>query len=115
MLKQPEPTLHKTTRTEITSLFGDAKPVLEETLKAISPFGGPAGFISFLGQIRIAREVQKHLPFAEPTSNNAIPLAHALNALLMGGRGRRAALHPRRMVARRSRLARPAGPGTFSP
>ena len=25
MLKQPDPTLHKTTRTEITVLFGDAK------------------------------------------------------------------------------------------
>ena len=39
MLKQPAPTLHKTTRTEITSLFGDAKLVLDETPKAISPFG----------------------------------------------------------------------------
>ena len=38
MLKQPDPTLHKTTRTEITSLFGDAKRVLDETPKAISPF-----------------------------------------------------------------------------
>jgi len=72
MLKQPEPTLHKTTRAEITSLFGDAKLVFDETPKAISPFGGLASFISFLGQIGFAREVQPHLPFAEPTSNNAI-------------------------------------------
>jgi hypothetical protein len=49
MLKQPDPTLHKTTRTEITSRFGDAKRVLEETPKSISPFGGLASFISFLG------------------------------------------------------------------
>ena len=83
MLKQPEPTLHKTTRTEITSLFGDAKLVLDETPKAISPFGGLASFISFLGQIGFARQVQQHLPFAEPTSNNAIPLAHCLTAFLM--------------------------------
>jgi hypothetical protein len=46
MLKQPAPTLHKKTRTEITSLFGDAKLVLEETPKAISLFGGLASFIS---------------------------------------------------------------------
>jgi len=46
MLKQPDPTLHKTTRTEITSLFADAKLVLDETPKAISPFGGLASFIS---------------------------------------------------------------------
>jgi hypothetical protein len=83
MLKQPEPTLHKTTRTEITSLFGEAKLLLDETPKAISPFGGLASFISFLGQIGFARQVQQHLPFAEPTSNNAIPLAHALVAFLM--------------------------------
>jgi hypothetical protein len=83
MLKQPEPTLHKTTRTEISSLFGEAKLVLDETPKAISPFGGLASFISFLGQIGFARQVQQHLPFAEPTSNNAIPLAHALTAFLM--------------------------------
>ena len=83
MLKQPGPTPHKTTRTEITSLFGEAKLVLEETPKAISPFGGLASFISFLGQIGFAREVQQRLPFAEPTSNNAIPLAHALTAFLM--------------------------------
>jgi hypothetical protein len=83
MLKQPAPTLHKTTRTEITSLFGEAKLVLEETPKAISPFGGLVSFISFLGQIGFARQVQQHLPFAEPTSNNAIPLAHSLTAFLM--------------------------------
>ena len=83
MLKQPAPTLHKTTRTEITPLFGEAKLVLDETPKAISPFGGLASFISFLAQIGFAREVQQHLPFAEPASNNAIPLAHSLTAFLM--------------------------------
>ena len=83
MLKQPAPTLHKTTRPEITSLFGETKLVLDETPKAISPFGGLASFISFLGQIGFARQVQQHLPFAAPTSNNAIPLAHSLTAFLM--------------------------------
>ena len=83
MLKQPEPTLHKTTRTEFTALFGEAKLFLAETPKAISPFGGLASFISFLGQIGFARAVQQHPPFAEPTSNNAIPLAHALTAFLI--------------------------------
>jgi hypothetical protein len=83
MLKQPCPTLHKTTRAEITSLFGETKLVLDETPKAISPFGGLASFISFLGQIGLARQVQQPLPFAEPTSNNALPLAHSLTAFLM--------------------------------
>ena len=83
MLKQPDPTLHKTARTEITSLFGETKRVLGETPKAISPFGGLASFISFLGRIGLARQVQQHLPFAEPISNNAIPLAHWPTAFLM--------------------------------
>jgi hypothetical protein len=83
MLKTTAPALHKTTRIEITPLFGSAKLVLDETPKAISPFGGLASFISFLGQIGFAAPVQKHLPFAEPTSNNAIPLAHCLTAFLM--------------------------------
>jgi hypothetical protein len=83
MLKQPDPTLHKTTRSEITSLFGDTKLILDETPKAISPFGGLASFISFLGQIGFARQVQEHLPFAQPISNNAIPLAHSLTAFMM--------------------------------
>ncbi len=83
MLKQSSPTLHKTTRTEITSLFGEAKLVLDETPKSISPFGGLASFISFLNQIGFAQQVQEHLPFAEGTSNNVIPLAHSLTAFLM--------------------------------
>lgn len=83
MFKQHSPALHKTTRTEITSLFGDAKLFLDETPKAISPFGGLASFISFLGQIGFAPEVQRQMPFPEPASNNAIPLAHCLTAFLM--------------------------------
>ena len=114
MLKQPGPTLHKTTRTEITSLFGEAKLVLDEKPKAISPFGGLASFISFLGQIGFARQVQGHLPFAEPASNNAIPLAHALTAFLMSVVVGGAPFRALRVVAGRSRLARHAGVGALS-
>lgn len=42
MLKQAKPTLYQTTRPAITPLFGDAMLVLDETPKAISPFGGLA-------------------------------------------------------------------------
>ena len=83
MLETPEPTPHKTSRTEITSLFGETKLVLDETPKAISPFGGLASFIAFLGRIGFAKEVPRHLPFADTTSNNAIPLADSLTAFLM--------------------------------
>ena len=47
------------------------------------PFGGLASFISFLGTIGWAGQGQQPLPLAEPTSNKAIPLAHALTAFLM--------------------------------
>jgi hypothetical protein len=86
MLKSTTPTPHKTTRTEFTSLFGQTKLTLDETPKAISPFGGLASFTSFLGQIGFAQEVQRHLPFAEPTSHNAIPLAVVAGGA--AGRGR---------------------------
>ena len=113
MLKQPGPTLHQTTRTEITPRFGPAKLVLDETPKAITPFGGRASCISFLGQSGFAGEVQRRLPFAAPTSNNAIPLAQALTAFLLSvvvG----APLRPLSMAARRSRPAHDVGAGAFS-
>ena len=83
MVKQPGLTPHKTTRTEIISLFGESKLVLDETPKAVSPFGGLASFISFLGSIGFAPAGQRRLPFPEPTSHNALPLAHCLTAFLM--------------------------------
>ena len=42
-----------------------------------------ASCIAFLGALGFARQVQRHLPLAEPTSTNALPLAHALTAFLM--------------------------------
>lgn len=74
---------HKTTRPEITPLFGSAKILLDETPKAITPFGGLASFIAFLQQIGFARAVEQALPFAAPTSPNAIPLAHTFTAFVM--------------------------------
>ena len=52
MPETPDPTPHKNPRTEITSLFGENKLVLDATPKAISPFGGLASFIAFLGACR---------------------------------------------------------------
>src|SRR5215469_4956511 len=83
MQNNPAPDLHKTTRSEVTSLFGQTKLDLDETPKAITPFGGLASFITFLAQIGYVQTVQGHLPFAEPTSPNAIPLAHTLTAFIV--------------------------------
>lgn len=83
MQSNPASEPHKTTRTEFSSLFGHAKLVLDETTKAVTPFGGLASFVTFLGQIGYVQEVQQRLPFATPTSNNAIPLAHTLTAFVV--------------------------------
>ena len=74
---------NKTTRPEFTPLFGSAKIVLDETPKAVTPFGGLTSFIAFLEQIGFAREIQRALPFPAPTSPNAIPLAHTLTAFMI--------------------------------
>ncbi len=83
MLKEPTTTPHQTPRPEISPLFGNAKVLLDETPKAVSPFGGLSSFLVFLQQRGFAEAVQKHLPFAEPASNNAIPLAQVLTAFVM--------------------------------
>jgi hypothetical protein len=83
MQSNPASEPHKTTRREFSSLFGQAKLVLDETTKAVTPFGGLASFVTFLGQIGYVQEVEQRLPFAAPTSNNAIPLAHTLTAFIM--------------------------------
>lgn len=83
MQKHPTADAHQTTPTELSPLFGGAKLVLEETPKAITPFGGLASFIEFLGRIGFTQQVQSALPFAAPTSNNAIPLVHTFTAFMV--------------------------------
>lgn len=82
MTKEPIADPHQTTPTQISPLFGGAKLVLQETPKPITPFGGLASLISFLGQIGYVQQVQEALPFPAPNSNNAIPPAHTLTAFL---------------------------------
>lgn len=83
MQKHPTAAAHQTTPTEISPLLGGAKLVLGETPKAITPFGGLASFIEFLGRIEYPQQVQAALPFAAPTSNNAIPLGHTFTAFMV--------------------------------
>jgi hypothetical protein len=80
---KPKADPHQTTPTQITPLFGGAKLVLEETPKAITPFGGLASFIVFLERIGYVKQVEAALPFAASTSNNAIPRTHTFTAFLV--------------------------------
>lgn len=74
---------HQTTPTQISPLFGGAKLVLDETPKAVTPFGGLASLIEFLGRLGYVEQIQRALPFAVSSSNNAIPLAHTLTAFMV--------------------------------
>jgi hypothetical protein len=82
MQNNPTADPHQTTPTQISPLFGGAKLVLDETPKAITPFGGLASFIAFLGQINYVEQLEAALPFPAPSSNNAIPLTHTFTAFL---------------------------------
>ena len=59
MKKNPTADPHQTTPTQISPLFGGAKLILEETPKAITPFGGLASFIEFLDAVRTFNETIK--------------------------------------------------------
>jgi len=62
---------NKTTLATFPPLFGGAKILLDETPKAVTPFGGLTSFVAFLQQIGWAAQVQQALPFPAPTSPNA--------------------------------------------
>jgi hypothetical protein len=83
MQNNPTALPHQTTPTEINALFNGAKIVLDETAKAVTPFGGLASLIAFLGQIGFAEQIQAALPFPPPKSDNAIPLAHTFTAFVV--------------------------------
>lgn len=70
-------------QTFLPPLFHQAKVKLTQTPRPVTPFGGLASFIAFLGQIGYAQELDRLLPW-QLTSPNAIPLGHTLTAFLIG-------------------------------
>jgi hypothetical protein len=69
--------------TLLTPLFGSSKVKLTSTPRAVTPFGGLASFLAFLGQIGYPQKIQAHLPW-QLTSPNAIPLEHTLTSFILG-------------------------------
>jgi hypothetical protein len=61
MTNNPIPDGNKTTSIEITPLFGGAKIVLEQTPKAITPFGGLVSLIAFFNQIGLGAQLHTNL------------------------------------------------------
>ena len=56
--------------------------VVDETAKAVTPFGGLCSFIVYLQQIDFGARVAQAMPFPALTSPNGIPLEHTLTAFL---------------------------------
>src|SRR5437868_5010446 len=58
---------------EITALLSDERLILRETQRAVTPFGGIAVFILFLGKIGFVEAVRKHMPIVWKSPNHIDP------------------------------------------
>ena len=74
---------------EIKALFSDERLILRETQRAVTPFGGLAVFISFLGKIGLVEAVRQHMPVHWRSPNHIDPTATFttfLMSVLVGAR-----------------------------
>jgi hypothetical protein len=58
---------------EITALLSDERLILRETQRAVTPFGGMAVFISFLGKIGFVEAIRRHMPICWRSPNHIDP------------------------------------------
>src|SRR6266851_9646343 len=58
---------------EITALLSDERLILRETQRAVTPFGGIAVFIFFLGKIGFVEAVRRHMPVRWRSPNHIDP------------------------------------------
>jgi hypothetical protein len=58
---------------EIIALLSDERLILRETQRAVTPFGGIAVFISFLGAIGFVKAVREHMPIRWRSPNHIDP------------------------------------------
>src|SRR5262245_34594822 len=74
---------------EIIALLSDERLILRETKRAVTPFGGIAVFISFLGKIGLVEAVRQHMPIRWGSPNQIDPtftFTAFLVAVLVGAR-----------------------------
>jgi hypothetical protein len=57
---------------EITALLSDER-LIRETKRAVTPFGGIAVFISFLGKIGLVEAIRQHMPICWKSPNHIEP------------------------------------------
>src|SRR5262245_43644900 len=68
---------------EITALLSDERLIRRETQRTVTPFGGIAVFISFLGKIGFVEAIRQHMPIRW-RSPNPIDPGITFTALLVG-------------------------------
>jgi len=74
---------------EIIALLSDERLILRETQRAVTPFGGIAVFISFLGKIGFVEAIRQHMPIRWRSPNPIDPcftFTAFLVAVLVGAR-----------------------------
>ena len=67
---------------EIRALLSDERLILRETQRAVTPFGGVAVFLSYLGRIGLVEAVRQHMPVHWKSPNHIDPTA-TFTAFLM--------------------------------
>ena len=63
----------KPVQREITALLSDEQLILRETQRAVTPFGGVAVIISFLGKIGLVGALRQHMPIRWKSPNQIDP------------------------------------------
>jgi hypothetical protein len=58
---------------EITALLSEERLILRETRRAVTPFGGVAVFVSFLGKIGFVEALRQHMPIRWKSPNHIDP------------------------------------------
>jgi hypothetical protein len=74
---------------EISALLSDERLILRETKRAVTPFGGIAVFILFLGKIGFVKAVREHMPVCWRSPNHfdpTITFTAFLVSVLVGAR-----------------------------
>ena len=64
---------HKPVPREAAALLSDERMILRQRQRAVTPFGGSAVFLSFLGKIGFAETVRKHMPICWKSPNHIDP------------------------------------------
>jgi len=58
---------------EIAALLSGKRVILRETKRAVTPYGGAAVFIAFLGTIGLIKRVRRHMPTQWKSPNRIDP------------------------------------------